>query len=205
VIDNIDKFPIIILSSPRTGSTFLAEILSKKFPELELFSEPDSYTKKLGDRDSMANFTSYSNISNQYILKCHLKYFIKYPTNIIKKIIKNDAFLIQIKRRNVLDQMVSMYIELIRGIWYYDVNKANKHKENIIPIESNIITKAVQQINEFNSPFKGLNINYDLEIYYEDLINNFNEVYKTNSNITPKPTNHTEIYQLIQKELEKGK
>jgi LPS sulfotransferase NodH len=205
MIDNIDKFPIIILSSPRTGSTFLAGILSKKFPELELFSEPDSYDKKLGDKDSMDNFTNYSNISNQYILKCHLKYFIKYPTNVIKKVIKNDAFLIRIKRRNVVDQMVSMYIELIRGIWYYDVEEANKHKENIIPIESDIITKAIRTINEFNNPVKGLHINYDLEIYYEDLINDVNEVYKTNSNITPKPTNHTEIYQLIQKELEKGK
>ena len=200
----INKFPVIILSSPRTGSTVLAEILSKKFPELELFSEPDSYTKKLGDRDSMDNFTNYSNISNQYILKCHLKYFIKYPTNIIKKVINHDAFFIRIKRRNVLDQMVSMYIELIRKQWCYNADIAESYKDKIVPIESDIITKAVRQINEFNNPLKGLNINYDLEIYYEDLIKDINEVYKTNSNITPKPTNHTEIYQLIQKELEKG-
>ena len=205
MIDNIDKFTIIILSSPRTGSTLLAEILSKKFPELELFIEPDSYINQMTKKDSMDNFINYSKISNQYIVKCHLKYLIKYPTNIIKKVINNDLFLIRIKRRNVLDQMVSMYIELIRKKWSYDADMAESYKDKIVPIEVDIIAKAVRQINEFNNPFKGLNINYDLEIYYEDLINDINGIYKTNSNITPKPINHTEIYQLIQKELEKGK
>jgi hypothetical protein len=185
----------------------LAEILSKKFPELELFIEPDSYINQMTKKDSMDNFINYSKISNQYIVKCHLKYLIKYPTNIIKKVINNDLFLIRIKRRNVLDQMVSMYIELIRKKWSYDADMAESYKDKIVPIEVDIIAKAVRQINEFNNPLKGLNINYDLEIYYEDLITNIdiNDVYKTNSNITPKPINHTKIYQLIQKELEKGK
>jgi LPS sulfotransferase NodH len=197
MIDNIDKFPIIILSSPRTGSTVLAEILSKKFPELELFIEPDSYDKKLEARDSMDNFINYSKMSDQYILKCHLKYFIKYPT-IFKKVIDHNAFLIKIRRKNIIDQMVSMYIELIRHQWCYNADIAEKYKDKIVPIENNIITKAVQQINEFNNPLRGLNIKYDLEIYYEDLINDINGIYKTNSNMTPKPINHNEIYQAIE-------
>ena len=188
----INKFPVIILSSPRTGSNLLSNIIANTYPKSTLFLEPD-------EKKSIDNFSNYANSSNQYILKCHLKYLPKYPNNIIKKVINNDAFLIRIRRRNVLDQMVSMYIELIRHIWYYDVETAEKYKENIIPIEADIIAKAVRQIKEFNEPFKGFNINYDLDIYYEDLINNINDNY--NTIISPKPINHNEIYEAIERYL----
>ena len=204
MIDNINKFPIIILSSPRTGSTVLAEALSKKFPTLQLFSEPDSYRKKSGARDSMEGFTTYSNSSSQYIVKFHLANLNKYPTNFIDKIINHDAFLIKTTRRNVMDQMVSTYIEMVRTLWYYDAIAVEKYKNETIPIKTDVITQAVKLIKESNQYFNETQINYDLEIYYEDFIKNINDIYKTRSNIAPKPINHNEIYQLIKTELEKG-
>lgn len=198
MIDNINKFPIIILSSPRTGSTVLAEALSKKFPTLQLFSEPDSYRKKSGARDSMEGFTTYSNSSSQYIVKFHLANLNKYPTNFIDKIINYDAFLIKTTRRNVMDQMVSTYIEMIRTLWYYDAIAVEKYKNETIPIKTDIIKQAVKVIKESNAYFNEIQINYDLEIYYEDFIKNINDIYKTRSNIAPKPINHNEIYQAIE-------
>ena len=201
MIDNIDKFPIIILSSPRTGSTVLAEILSKKFPTLELFSEPDSHRKKLGARDSMDGFSNYSNGSNQYILKCHLINLSKYPPNLIEKIINHEAFLIKIKRKSIIDQMVSTYIELVRKMWYYDMVTFEKYKDEKIPIESAIIEDAVKIIKEANESFNKIQIEYDLEIYYEDLVNIINDNYKIRSNIAPKPINRNEIYEAIEHHL----
>ena len=196
MIDNINKFPIIILSSPRTGSSFLSEIIASSYPNLKLFSEPDA-------NNLMDSFNEYSKNSNEYILKCHLFNLVKYPI-VIKKIVTCDAFLIKLRRRNVIEQMISHYVALIRRKWYYDVHSAQTYRETTITIEDKIIEKAVRQINEFNEPAGLSNIKYDLEIYYEDFINNNTDVYNTKSTITPKPINHNEIYQLIKTELEKG-
>jgi hypothetical protein len=190
-----------MLSSPRTGSTVLGEILSKKFPKVQLFLEPDSYRKKLGAKDSMDGFTNYSNISNQYILKCHLINLNKYPPNLIEKVMNHDAYLIKITRRNIMDQMVSTYIEMVRKLWYYDMFTVKKYKDETIPIEGDMIETVVRIVKESNDSFNKIQINYDLEIYYEDLIKNINDTYKTRSSITPKPINHNEIYQAIEHHL----
>jgi LPS sulfotransferase NodH len=202
MIEGINKFPIVILSSSRSGSTVLLEILSKQYPKLQVFSEPDSPRKKVGARDSMENFTNYSNSNNQYIVKCHLNHLNSYPSNFIKKVIENEGFLIKIRRKNVLDQMVSYYIELIRWRWYYDAISAQQHQEEIIPIKSDIIEKTIKNINKYNEQPEWSHINYDLEIYYEDFIKEI----PSNLHIvsTPKPINHNEIYQAIKTELEKG-
>lgn len=204
MIDTIDKFPIIILSSPRTGSTVLAEIISKKFPKLQWFSEPDCIVPRWTQAGSMDKFTKYSKISNQYILKCHLNYLSKYPTNLIETVMNHDAFLIKISRRNVISQMVSTYIEMVRQIWYYDMSTVKKYNDEIIPIKDEIIERAVRRIKECNESFNEIQLNYNLEICYEDFISNINDSYRTNSKITPKPINYTEIYQLVQQEFERS-
>jgi LPS sulfotransferase NodH len=195
-INQIDKFPIIILSSPRTGSNLLAELLSKKFPDLKLYLEPD---KK--DKTIMDSFTKYSNDSNQYILKLHLKYINNYPKNIAIKIRKHDAFLIKIQRKDIISQMTSLYIELIRDVWYYNANQLETYKEQSILIDMNMIKLAIYATKKSNTIIETSRIMYDLEIYYEDLINELSE--ELNVIPTPKPINYTEIYQIIKAEIEK--
>ena len=195
-INQIDKFPIIILSSPRTGSSLLAELLSKKFPDLKLYLEPD---KK--DKTIMDSFTEYSNDNNQYILKLHLKYINNYPKNIARKIRNHDAFLIKIQRKDIISQMTSLYIELIRDIWYYNANQLETYKEQSILIDMNMIKLAIYATKQSNTIIENSRIMYDLEIYYEDLINELSE--ELNMIPTPKPINYTEIYQIIKAEIEK--
>jgi hypothetical protein len=201
-LDNINKFPIIILSSPRTGSTVLAEILSNKFPELRMFLEPEFNRKgKKEIKCQLDDFTDYSKTSNQYILKFHLEYLNKYPPELIKKIINHDAFLIKIQRRSLIKQIVSDYISRVRNVYVYDIMKAYKHKDETIPIKDDLIEGCIKLIQDLNEAFNKTQINYDLEIYYEDFINSINDSYKTRFVIAPKPTNYNEIHQAIEYHL----
>jgi hypothetical protein len=189
---NINKFPIIILSSPRTGSTFLANMLSKSYPDLKLFLEPD-------ETDSMLDFSKYSNINNQYILKFHSRTLFKFPEHINQKIFSNDAFLIRLRRRNIIDQISSLYIELYRNIWNYNLKTVEIYKDEKIIIDNNIINKAIHNTKMYNHSIDTLKINYNLDLYYEDLIEEFGNLSFTY--VTPKPINHNEIYQAIQNQL----
>jgi len=186
----INKFPVIILSSPRTGSTLLAQTIKSKYSNLKLFVEPDA-------SNAMNDFIDYSTNSNQYILKFHLKQFFKFPQHINKKIFNNDAFLIRIRRKNELDQIVSNYIELYRNIWYYD--KDTTYKEEIIPIDLDSIKLSISTVRQYNNILNNLNIKYDLDLYYENLITG-EDIHFT-SGITPKPINHNQLYQAIEEHL----
>jgi len=188
----INKFPIIILSSPRTGSTLLATVLSNNYPNLQLFLEPD-------ESNNMQSFIEYAATNNQYILKFHAKQLLKFPTDIVKNIFLNDAFLIRIRRRNVIDQMVSNYIELCRGVWGYQPATAETYKDEKIIINSDTINIAIQAIQRYNKSIDTLKINYDLDLYYEDLVKDLGEVSPTI--MTPKPTNVDEIYRAIKNQL----
>jgi LPS sulfotransferase NodH len=166
--------------------------LSNNYPNLKLFSEPD-------ENNNMQNFIEYASNSNQYILKFHLKQFSKFPPNVIKKIFSNDAFLIRIRRRNIIAQMVSMYIELCRGVWEYFPDTLEKHKDEKIIIDHDTINIAIQTVKNYNNYIDTVKINYDLNLYYEDLVEEFADISPTI--ITPKPINHDEIYRAIKSQL----
>lgn len=191
---NINKFPIIILSSPRTGSTLLTEVISAKYPSLKVFTEPDANNR-------LDELEEYATSSNQYILKLHLRYLLKFPKNVIKQIINHDAFLIRIRRKNIIDQMVSEYIELCRNVWCYHSDTLEKYKDEIIKIDDELLTLAINTTNSFNNKLDTFPITYDLDTYYEDLIQSLDSNVSTV--ITPKPVNHTEIYQALEQKLKK--
>jgi hypothetical protein len=177
-------------------------MLSKQFPKLKVFSEPYSPRDKAGAKDSMENFVKYSSSNNQYIVKCHINHLNRYPPHFIKQITDNEGFLIKIRRKNVLDQIVSYYVELIRWQWYYDAISTQQYKEQIIPIKSDTIAMAIKFIITYNQQPEWSHIKYDLEIYYEDFVKEIPNNLRIVS--TPRPLNYAEIYQTIKTELEKG-
>jgi hypothetical protein len=195
MISKIDRFPVIILSSPRTGSTLLAEMLSKKLPDCKLYLEPVERLNK----NIMDNFVKYSNSNDQYILKLHLKNLNNYSNDIINKINNRDAFLIRIRRKDVVAQMASLYIAKLRDIWYYNSTKIEQYKEESMSVNMDMVKNIIIATKKNNSILENSTIPYDLEIYYEDLIKELSEGLKTFT--TPKPINYTEIYQAIKKEL----
>jgi len=175
-----DKFPIIIIGSPRTGSTVLARYLNSKYPNLTLFDEPHQEYK--------TKFLNFSKTRSDYILKFHPG-LDEYPEELFI-----NATLIRIRRKNLIEQISSWYVAQMRGFYSYD-NLDNLKLEEFanapVMIDINILKKAVWSQQQYNNALDNLNLKYDYDLYYEDLPN------LTESIITPKPPNYESIQKLV--------
>ena len=175
-----NKFPIIIIGSPRTGSTVLAKYLNSKYPDLTLFDEPRQEYKN--------EFLNFSKTRSDYILKFHPG-LDGYTNELFI-----NATLIRIRRKNLIEQISSWYVAQMRGFYSYDnldILKLDEFANAPVMIDTTMIKKAVKAQQQYNNVLDNLNLNYDYDLYYEDLPN------LTNSIITPKPPNYKSIQELV--------
>lgn len=179
-LSNIEKFPIIILSSPRTGSTSLGDFLSKKY-NIVYYCEPNG------------NFLP---IKEEYILKFHARDLKKYPSQIISKIFKNDCFLIRIRRRNLVSQIASNYVSLKRGRWNYKSDTVLEPES--MEIDNDLVDISIKTVKIYNQHLETLIVNYDMDLYYEDIIL---DIQATDYVITPKPLFYDELKDIILNKL----
>lgn len=189
--EKINKFPIIIMSSPRTGSTSLAYDICQVHPNLKLFNE--NLTHAINSNES-SEISSFIKNDKNYILKFHLGDINKYPE--IDNIL-NDAYLIRIRRHNVLEQIVSFYIELHRNIWGYYKNSYASISDTI-PLDNRRATGSISTILSYNAKLNKCKYNFDLDVYYEDLSFTNDELRQT-----PKPLNYMEVCEFIKQKLPK--
>ena len=176
-LNNITKKPIVVIASPRTGSTALGYHLGKLYPGLVYYNEP-SVTP-----DYMKKFLNHTMVEkkNDYILKLLGSAINTYPSEIIATMFSDQVFRIKMSRRNRIEQMASYYVGYYRQKWEYyteaDLVNTNieidlkkiRYAMNRIKIEENILSK----------------ISTDIELYYED----FSE-FKSPSKKTPIPPNY---------------
>ena len=178
-LNNITKKPIVIIASPRTGSTALGYHLGKLYPGLVYYNEPSNFP----DSDYMKKFLNHTMVEkkNDYILKLLGSSIKTYPSEIIATMFSDQVFRIKMSRRNTIEQMASYYVGYYRQKWEYyteaDLVNTNieinlekiKYAINRVEIEKNILSK----------------ISADVELYYED----FSE-FKSPSKKTPIPSNY---------------
>lgn len=190
---NINKFPVIILSSPRTGCTSLAYDIFESYPELKLFNEPRSVEK------DFSTFNEYIDGKN-YLLKVHLLDALRhYPTKLFHIIASRNAFVIRIRRYKLLEQITSYYIELHRDIWGYYVTGQHTQIQDVIPIDDKLVVIAISKILQYNKILNDCIYNFDLDLYYEDLSFDNKQLI-----VTPKPINYVEIIDYIKERLPKS-
>lgn len=198
LLDNINKFPIFILSSPRSGSTVLSDAIAKTFPSLKQFNEPDN------DPVHMAEFLNYISTSKpNYMLKAHgysvwqphPEYNIEYPREIARDLMhSNSIFKVSIRRRNIVKQIASLYIAKKRNKWIYDntdVKKYNPFDE--IDIDVEFIRFCIRLINRDYTLYNMCKT-LDYNIFYEDIIVENEEISRT-----PLPVNYEILLNEIQK------
>ena len=191
---NITRFPIIILSSPRTGSTVLAydiqEELNKQGKSFQIFNEPITGSQ----HDS---FLSCKN--KDYILKIHAHDLIKYPKHILDMIENRSCFLIRIRRKNIEDQILSWCIVNQTGGWAYfnpyGIKQYLLDSNKILIVSPVEIMNNISLIKKCNNELNEIDVKFDLDLFYEDL--NFKSIYLIK---TPKSINHEKIRAVI-KEL----
>jgi len=200
---NITCFPIIILSSVRTGSTVLVhdinQELKKQGKTLQVFSEPIKNPEYKKYKSFEHNFfINYKN--NDYILKTHAYDLKLYPKHILDMISERSCFLIRIRRRNIQEQILSWNIaRQIREFGYYNdlygVLKRVLDTSKELKVSLPEINKDILFVKKYNKVIDEIDIKFDLDLFYEDL--DFKSKYMIKS---PKPINHEKIREVI-KEL----
>ena len=186
----ITKTPILIISSPRTGSSVLGSYIQKLCSkDIRYFREPD-YNGVQG----MEEFYHYFSQSKDLILKFHYMHLDRYRTDITDYLLSN-AYKIRIRRRNFINQVASIYIAMARGKkWHFKKNDQLTLVDSI-PIDLEIIKKYISYMASANDKLNSAPINFDLDLFYEDLPKMTDDDYY----IVPKPSNYDEILDTIAK------
>ena len=189
---NINKTPIIIISAPRTGSTALGSYLSRKFLNIKYFPEPD-FTGNL----DIVKFEKHFLSGNNFILKAHAFNLPKYNPSTIKIVCYTDlTYKIRIRRKDVAKQVVSLYIASSRGEKYH-FKKAQYDLNDTIPIDKIKMIACIDFIIEKNKILENNNTQFDLDIFYEDIVIPDNDYH-----IVPKPTNYENLVEITRLLLE---
>ena len=191
--NQISRLPVIILSSKRTGSTFLTyqvcELLKNDCNNLHEFIEP-------GVSNQMEKLLEVIDNQENYVLKVHAYDLITvYPPKIKNIIDTHNCFLIRIRRRNTIDQIASHYIASERNIWGY--NTDTLYDNTVKKIDINRIKRSIRFISTYNQIIDNFPVPFDLDLYYEDL-----PIIDGKSIKTPNPENYDEIWKMIK--LSKG-
>ena len=186
--NQISRLPVIILSSKRTGSTFLTyqvcELLKNDCNNLHEFIEP-------GVSNQMEKLLEVIDNQENYVLKVHAYDLITvYPPKIKNIIDTHNCFLIRIRRRNTIDQIASHYIASERNIWGY--NNDTLYDNTVKKIDINRIKRSIRFISTYNQIIDNFPVPFDLDLYYEDL-----PIIDGKSIKTPNPENYDEIWKII--------
>jgi LPS sulfotransferase NodH len=167
----ITKWPVVIIASPRTGSTALAKYLADK-NQVPYFLEPwhSSINRGLNWEESVHGVKK--NFYDFYKNKEHNKYLLKIFADQINcftpyEEILNSCFKIRLTRENVIDQHVSRYISMQNNKWRQDTNE--KIKPYTVEIDTNIMLDCIAANSNLDYLIRNLNIKWDADITYESL------------------------------------
>jgi len=181
MIDSIvvDRFPITIYASPRTGSTLVADILRTKYSQLKSFNE------SFAQGHDPVPFIEYAKNNNLYILK----------TMALDYSVPGTGFNIRVRRKNLLDQITSGYIAKARNTWVYHKSSTENlsYSTEILPVDNVLIKRLVHGTIRYNHAVDNLNISFDQDLWYEDFVGS------TSDNFLPtiQPLNYKEIQEAI--------
>ncbi len=199
-----NRYPIIVFSTPRVGSTAVSQyIRSKCQPNLPYFFEPDYLDKTL------LEFQEYFTNHKTFILKLHYYALQKYPKDIVEYICTSpDAFRIRLRRRNFVNQIASLYTAHTRNLplprenkkWHFvkGIDNVETTTNETIEIKDQRIKDIISFLNKVNSEINDSQINFDLDLYYEDICN---EITNTTVFVAPKPKNYAELIETINHHL----
>jgi len=184
----INKTPILILSTPRTGSSVLGayiKLLCNK--DITYFQEPD-----YSGQEEIDKFQNYFNSSKDFILKCHFIHLDRYGTDVSKYLLDN-AYKIRIRRKDFVKQVASLYIAEARNNSWHFQNPEQLNLIDTVDINTAKIKQSILFLKYANYKLDRAPINFDLDLYYEDLPTINDAGYY----IAPKPSNYNELLDTI--------
>jgi hypothetical protein len=178
------RYPVVILASPRSGSTALANHIHSKLEDVLLFQEPDVTLA------GFSHFLKTVETTNQYVVKIQTNRLHIYPKRVSDYLIhSNEPYRICIRRKNIIEQSLSRYVAVCRRTWVYQTANIS---EDIIPINQLSIKKNIQLIEADNAALDSIGATFDTTIWYEDFDFRDSDGVKT-----PKPKNYEELYTAV--------
>jgi len=205
------KLPIVILSSPRSGSNVLYDTICNYLSDNKIHYvgtgvEPllfDNYN----DTKSLKKFDEII-ATNNFVTKIHAIHLKKlYPNYFVQNILQKKYTIVRIRRRNIIEQLISLYIctliDIINKgdelIWS-NTKKSNRLIEDKkIPIYEDVLKKVINYGILAITYCENFNYNFDLDLYYEDLSFNSKKHFKP----TKKPSNYEELHTIFSDHLAK--
>ena len=188
------RLPIVLLSNPRTGSSPLLWDLRRRYPLMKCYNEPILRHGDTGELVRPKETSSFSETllsGKNFIVKIHMRDLRHYPDNFREILAEHRCYLIRLRRRDVVRQIASCYIEMNRRIWGYFKRSEEEYSDlpnHPIAIEYNLLMGIINDILPSNESLNSISYEIDEDCWYEDMIFESNEFIKT-----PKPTNYSEI------------
>lgn len=189
---SIPKWPAVILTSYRTGSTSFGFELVNQNPGTIFFNEP-AYHGGI----EMEQFTQAFDNEN-YLLKVMGDTIVEpywsvpqHPAYQIEQMLSSRFYKIKLCRRDEVKQIASYYLARVREQWGYYGTEADKPEyKEAVEINLSLLKRAIAIIKYNNKVIKDLET--DITLYYEDIID-----FEKTSKVTPKPSNYAEIISII--------
>jgi hypothetical protein len=194
---HIDKSPVIILASPRTGCSVIGELLSLKY-QMRYFNEP--FASHVFGKDDSTQFLNQTANNPNYILKTMAYDFYTYAPDQLKEKAKS-AFIIRTRRKDILEQITSHYIATKRGIFMYNKHtiKADglqeMYEKEVIPIDRQVVLDIIKHVKRYNDAVDNLPVTVDVDLWYEDI----DGIESPNLLKSIQPANYNKIKQEIGK------
>jgi len=185
----IEKFPIIVLASPRTGSNPFTHDLNVLYRKCKAFYEPE------WSKEHWAEFLEFSRNNNNYIVKLMASSIPLYPKYVIDKLVNRTAYVFRLKRRNIIDQIASHYVARMRDVWCYQPTNKDSWTEFLtnpqdIVIDLEQIDKSIKMVKydvELVNRYQS-----DQTLFYEDMDSLSSPDIKT-----PRPTNYQDVLNAV--------
>lgn len=190
---NVTKFPIVIVSGFRTGSTALGKYLSNRY-NIHFFSEPfQNKNVHIYDEYKKNYISKILKNEKKFVLKfmpCQISDFNNYSDMLLE-----ENYKIRLSRDNKVDQIASLYVAEKRNIFFKLKNDIVK--SFTVPIDLKFLSLIVQIVLRDDYLLRELPYKYDLTLSYENL----GFIEGTQHVLSDQPENMEEIKEEIRKIL----
>lgn len=161
MIEQITRWPVLIVSNYRSGSTALLGSLENN-PVYSVYGEPRIIPGAIRTDKFLQK---YHKGEKNYIVKTIIDQIPDMPE--LQYLLNSDCFKIRLIRDNLVDQVTSYYVSLKTEVW--NIESEIDNLSRTVEIDDRIIHFAIETICKNEIDLRNLNIKFDLELVYEDL------------------------------------
>lgn len=198
---NTNKKKILILGTPRSGTGPVTSYISRQFNDIKsIYFEPDSIMSMR--QGSMSSFINTVDQNKDFIAKIQIIRLTAplYNKKIIDYLLYDSSiFRIGVKRKNIINQISSLYLSLttpdeVPNKWHQDRADEYKFYVDEVKINYDMIIKSINLITKSYKLLHDMHECLDTTIWYED----FPLMDDIPLLVGPKPNNYDQVKSTVE-------